>query len=330
MRFGRTRRNTGRVYDKTHGSIFRYHESMLLDDRRVNAYREAIERSITPGDAVIDLGAGTGILSLIALRAGAGHVHLIEMGPVASLARQVISSAGFGTKVTFHKAHSSKITIPEPAQLLVTETIGNVAFDEGICGAIDDVRPFLSPNATIIPGRLELWAAAGYCSDIETVDQAWRDEFWGFDTTELAISAKSNLMFKSVERRELMSTHSEITAMDLTRRTEARAAATSPVRITRPGTINCVVAWFRAELVDGGLLDNEPEKHPGDSWSHGVLPLPQPEVVGANDAVDITIRFAGNGAVWQWDCRKATQDEASSTAMSTFAGDLLSVDDLRN
>ena len=49
------------------------HEWMLKDSVRCEAFRKAIAEAVTPGCAVLDVGAGTGILSLFAAQAGAGR-----------------------------------------------------------------------------------------------------------------------------------------------------------------------------------------------------------------------------------------------------------------
>ena len=63
------------------------HQVMLGDRVRLRAYDEAMRRTVRPGDVVVDVGAGTVVLSLLALRHGASHVYAIEGAPeVAALA----------------------------------------------------------------------------------------------------------------------------------------------------------------------------------------------------------------------------------------------------
>ena len=80
-------------------------ESLLLDKARCDAYREAIHRTVKPGDVVVDLGAGTGLLSFFALQAGARHVYAIEMSRIADVAAELIEANGFQRP---HHADSQK------------------------------------------------------------------------------------------------------------------------------------------------------------------------------------------------------------------------------
>src|SRR5689334_21760480 len=124
---------------------------MLHDKVRVHALERADQETVTPGDIVIDLGCGTGLLSLFALWAGAKRVYAIESGDVAALGAKVFRANGVADAVQLIQARSDRVELPEKADVL----LGYVAFDEGMLQAFVDARNrFLRPGARIIPRRL--------------------------------------------------------------------------------------------------------------------------------------------------------------------------------
>src|SRR6267378_4031682 len=88
------------------------HEPMLLDKIRCDAYREAIQRTVKPGEVVLDLGAGTGLLSFFALQAGARHVYAIEMSAIADAAAELIAANGFGDCLMLIRKNSKQARLP--------------------------------------------------------------------------------------------------------------------------------------------------------------------------------------------------------------------------
>src|ERR1700676_2621549 len=128
-------------------------ESLLLDKARCDAYRDALHRTVRPGDVVVDLGAGTGLLSFFALQAGARHVYAIEMSDIADAAAELVEANGFKDRVTLIRKNSKKVRLPERCDVLVTETLSAFCFDaENVIEFVADARErFLKPDARIIP-----------------------------------------------------------------------------------------------------------------------------------------------------------------------------------
>ena len=70
------------------------HRTMICDRVRTDAFRRAIDAVVRPGDVVLDVGAGTGLLSLFAARAGASRVYAVEQTTVAVLAQELAAANG--------------------------------------------------------------------------------------------------------------------------------------------------------------------------------------------------------------------------------------------
>jgi predicted RNA methylase len=96
---------------------------MLRDDRRCGAFRRAIERVVRPGDVVLDVGAGTGLLSYFA--AGrARRVYAVEADPaVAALGRRLIALNGLAGRVEYAHGRAEQHLPPEPVDVVVCEML---------------------------------------------------------------------------------------------------------------------------------------------------------------------------------------------------------------
>lgn len=84
------------------------HEQLVFDKIRCDTFREAIHRVVKPGDVVVDLGAGTGLLSFFALEAGAHHVYAIEISPIANAAAELIEANNFRDRITLIRKDPEK------------------------------------------------------------------------------------------------------------------------------------------------------------------------------------------------------------------------------
>ena len=73
---------------------FEVHRTMIRDRVRTEAFRRAIDSVVRPGDIVLDVGAGSGILSVFAARAGAARVYAVEQTSVAVLAQELAAANG--------------------------------------------------------------------------------------------------------------------------------------------------------------------------------------------------------------------------------------------
>jgi len=147
---------------------------MMNDTPRNEAYRLAMKKLITPNDIVLDIGAGSGLLSMLAAKAGAKHVYSIEASNAfATIAKKIIDTNGLGKQITIIKDMSTHVTvkdnkkrkrnkkgrnrkqgrtIPQKATVLVAELLGTLLNGESTLRYYQDARQrLLTKNAKIIP-----------------------------------------------------------------------------------------------------------------------------------------------------------------------------------
>lgn len=101
-----------------------YHHMMLINAPRMAAFRGAIARAVRPGDRVLEAGAGTGVLSALAARAGAAHVWAVEHNPdLAEVARRTMALNGLAEQVTVLTGAAEEVLPPEPVDVLICEML---------------------------------------------------------------------------------------------------------------------------------------------------------------------------------------------------------------
>ena len=86
---------------------------MLQDRVRNEIFRRAIFDAVKPGSVVMDMGAGSGILSVMAARAGARKVYAIERTSIADFAQEVLESNGVSDKVEIIQQDVESVELPE-------------------------------------------------------------------------------------------------------------------------------------------------------------------------------------------------------------------------
>ena len=103
------------------------HARMLHDTRRTGDYLAAISAAVRPGDVVLDIGTGSGVLAIASARAGARRVYAVDASDIAEVSERVFAANRVQDRVTLVPGWSRTIDLPEPADVLVSEIIGNVA-----------------------------------------------------------------------------------------------------------------------------------------------------------------------------------------------------------
>lgn len=288
------------AYDDWAVMTYDFHHSMLEDRARVSAFHEAIVRTVNAGDVVLDVGTGTGVLALFAARAGARHVYAVEHGPVAEVAARIITDNAMGHRVTIVPGLSTQIELPERADVLVTETIGNAGFDEGITNWITDAkRRLLKPDARIIPEGLALEVALLDVGRDYAILDRWSDPLLRFDFGALRQVGINNLQPADIVPQQLVSRPARV--LDISFQHEAgELAAEGTLTATRDSTAHALGVWFDAELGGGVALTNRPPSAT-PSWQQVLLPLPKPVAVEANRGVDFALAINGGGRDWRWE-----------------------------
>jgi hypothetical protein len=277
----------------------RYHASMLRDSARTKAFRSAIEATVKPGDVVCDIGTGTAILSLFALRAGARKVYAIEAGPIVQAARHVVRDNGQDRVEVLH-GRSTELALPERADVVVSETLWNAGVGEGIVATFQDARDRLGkPGAAVIPASFEVLIAPVESERAYHVVGAWTGDSYGTDLRSIRSLAVNAVHLQDLTPEDLLAHPQPVAQVDLTRDYTKPSSMTVTFETHRAGILHGLGSWFRSQLAPGVMIEN----HPGSdlkSWQHAFLPIDRPVSVDQGAIVEVKIWLAADGEEWQW------------------------------
>ena len=301
-------------YDATAAGLFDYHHSMLVDRERTEAFLAALMAEVRPGDVVVDIGAGTGVLSMFAAMAGARHVYAIEEGPISEVAARAIEQNGFTDRITMLRGTSTDVELPERGTVLVTETIGNVGLEEGITRWVRDAWDrLLTPDARVVPRSVDVIAAPVELHYDHGELSRWTQPQYTLDFAPLLELGANNLLWAEIDPGNVLAEPVPIIEVDFRVEPEPDVAGRARFVAKGGGVLHGIGVWFNAELVPGRSLTNGPPLRT-PSWNHGLLPLLDPIEVSPGDEIDVTIDVAADGAVWGWAVALNGSDWAKHTS----------------
>ncbi|MCW9012355.1 MAG: SEC-C metal-binding domain-containing protein [Gammaproteobacteria bacterium] len=262
---------------------------MLSDNVRMEAYRRAIFKTVNHGDVVVDLGAGTGLLGIWALQAGAAKVYVIEKTAAIELAKEVARANNFSDKMVFIQENSMDVELPEKANVLLSETLGSFAVDENTLQFTQDAKArFLLEQGSLIPRSIDLFVAP-----IEDAKTYQKIDFWrhipDIDFTPAFNLFTKKIMVELVNANGFLAKPVKLCHIDLTQPVSTIFQTRQYIKIDRPGTIHGVAGWFHVELCDGIAINTAPDS-PQTHWKQAFFPFENAIEVIVDDVLDWSVQ----------------------------------------
>lgn len=303
---------------------------MIADDVRMDAFVRALKQAIRPESVVLDIGTGTGILALLACRFGARRVFAIEPNDAIQVAREIAAANGCADRIQFFQARSTDVTLPERADVIVSDIGGALPWHEGHIQAIADARErFLAPGGVLIPRRDTAWTA------VIEAPAAYAEMTSGWTYADFDMSAARHLVVNSwrtcrVTPEDLLTRPERWGETDYTIVTEPNVRAALACRVVRGGTGHGLAAGFDRSVGDDIALSNAPDApatiQPLHIYGIAFFPWPRPVDLVPGDVIEVEIRadFVGEDYVWSWKTRVLQQGDPNAVTgefdQSTFYG----------
>jgi protein arginine N-methyltransferase 1 len=289
---------------------FHEQERMLADRPRMSFYAQAIARHIQPGDRVIDLGTGTGILAALASRRGAARVHAIDHSDILTQARALAEANGV-RNIDFIATHSTEFFVDERVDVILHEQMGDYLFDESMVANVIDLRDrLLKRGGLILPAHFDVFCEPIKIRDSRVVPFIWELEVHGYDYSSLEPQRPEDRGYYHLVSSDptlvehFLGEPEPVLSIDLHTLDEAdlphRLAFNR--RIVNPGRLDGYAVYFRAR-VDGdltlGTSPLDPRRAP--HWGFRILRTER-DHFAAGDEIEVTLNVGQwtNLDSWRW------------------------------
>jgi len=305
---------------------------MVSDRVRVDAYVQALRKSVRQGAIVVEIGTGPGIFAVLACQLGASRVYAIEPGEIIQVAREIAAANGCDHKIEFFEEVSSRVTLPERADVIVSDLRGIVPlFGRHIPEIVDARHRFLAPGGTLIPRKDTLWAA------IVEVPKLYNDLVnpWEHNPFSQDLSAARRLVVNNVQKVR-MNQGQLLTAPRLWATLDYYSVENHNVqgdlrwKVERAGTGHGIQVWFDADLAEGcrfSCAASESETIYGSLF----LPWTRPVSLAPGQTVTVSLgaRLIEDEYVYRWASRieplTGSGDAPVHFEQSQLMGEMLSV-----
>jgi predicted RNA methylase len=247
-------------------------QNCLYDQRRVDYFRRAIDAVVKPGMVVANGGSGSGVLGMLAAKAGAARVYCVELNhQYVDVIEENARINGLSDVIVAMHGDASTVTLPEKVDVVISEVISGGLFYEPQLQIMDNLRRFLKAGATVIPrlmvNRLELIHA--------------EDTLYGLTFTH-------DTRYHRLPGDRSLTTCETYLKVDFARETDLDVEAAATVEATETGAVNAVRVPYSLRFADGVYAD-EPTKF---LLNPQIVFLPEPVAVvkGQRYVVEIGYR----------------------------------------
>uniref|UniRef100_A0A6P6Y7H2 type I protein arginine methyltransferase n=1 Tax=Dermatophagoides pteronyssinus TaxID=6956 RepID=A0A6P6Y7H2_DERPT len=254
------------------------HEEMLKDKTRTQTYIQAVmeNKHLFKDAVVLDVGAGTGILSLLAAKAGARHVYAVEYSNSALLCERIVQHNKLGDRITVVKAKIEDAELPvEKVDILVSEWMGYMLLYENMLESVLFARDkWLKSDGYMFPDKAALYAAGVEDGEYRYNRFSFWDNVYGFDFSPIKQTVLQEVVIDAIDPQSIVSSTFCIGYFDLktVKNEELDFASRFHLVFTKKQYCHALVVWFNISF-PGHLplvLSTSPSSKV-THWKHAVL-----------------------------------------------------------
>ncbi len=299
------------------------HRGYIGDVVRMERFRRAIAEAVRPGDVVVDLGCGFGVLGLMCLRHGAARVWGIDHSDAIEIARETAARSGFADRYRCLSSPSFRAELPERVDVIICDHVGYFGIDYGIVAVLADARRrMLKPGGRVIPGKLVL-QVAGVVSDL----CRRRTDEWGAPQipvefrwlAELGANTKRGVSFAA---QDIVTDPVPLLTIDLAAESNDFLSGEAELIADKCGALDGIAGWFDCAIVPGVAMTNSPVALDRIDRDQAFFPFSEPLAVEPGDRIRVVLTLRHDSDIYGWKARNLRTGErrSHSTVRSRILG----------
>ena len=265
---------TGREYATPFSML---HAAMLLGQKtRLAKFDKAIRQIVKPNDYVVDIGTGSGVLALMAAKAGARKVTGIDINQESvEYANEAAVLNGVEDKIEFVEKHVLDFIPDERADVVICEMLSSILLiEQQVLASYHAVENILKPDGVIIPQNATIF--------IVPVESPVMVERFSFEQLQFPRVVQTVMSDSTKDLADLM----VLQEVDLTKpASDYSIDETLQFSIINDGVIHGLVGLFESELYKDIKLNMD------DGWKQLFLPLQKPVRVTSGDKFSVRVAY---------------------------------------
>jgi len=280
---------------------FSIHEDMLKDRVRTLSYKSAIQSnpSLFIDKVVLDVGCGTGILSMFAIKAGAKHVYAVEKSSIVDSAREIIKVNGYENCITIIQGTMEEIELPEKVDVIISEWMGYCLFYESMLPSVISARDrFMKPGGTMFPNIARVFLTGIEDSEYRSQKIGFWDNVYGFSFDPIKKWALLEPLVETCPSERIITNECMILELDLNKCSAEDLSFNVPFRLipNDEEKMHALVAWFDVEFKgpDASIVLSTSPYKKSTHWSQTIFYLEKPVGLGIETTVQGTFDMRPN------------------------------------
>ncbi|WP_448204393.1 tetratricopeptide repeat protein [Azospirillum sp. sgz302134] len=278
-----------------------WHLPMINDFERNEAYDAALKRAVTPDSLVLEIGTGSGIVAMMAARAGAKRVVTCEVNPIlARVAKETVANNGYADRVSVVPKLSTQLSVgeggdlPEKADVFVSELINIGMLAPRMLSVLQHARTHLvKPGGAIIPRASTVYAMLVETPELARINPVRTIDGFDMSTFDVFRSPGYQQIDLASDAHTPLTDSFTALDFDFTRNMPEDGQREITVEITREGTCHGVAFWFDL-FMDEEVVYRSESRARTNHWKQAMTYLESPIRVRPGDRLTVVARYDNN------------------------------------